>query len=215
MTHALAIAQREDLPVAAMRAHYNLANWSMARDAFEEAIAELERGLAVSRRRGDRFWEGLLLSQACYPLVMLGRWDEALESGMALLARGGLTALATLPSVARIQAGRGDHAALESTLARATASLGSEASEYAPSASVAQAIALGTLGRAGGGAGDRARADDASGSLPRGPHAGDRGRHRCRVRAGRRGDDAAAGGCRRGSAAATAHTHGGGPAAPD
>ncbi len=75
---ALETAVENDKPSAALRAYYNLAD-SLARlDRFEEAIAAVRDGLALSRRVGNRYWELTFAAQG-YPFFCLGLWDEVLE----------------------------------------------------------------------------------------------------------------------------------------
>jgi class 3 adenylate cyclase/tetratricopeptide (TPR) repeat protein len=115
LRQALALAERHDLPTVALRARFNLAAESLERDRLEDAIAEVEEGLAAARERGDRVWERAFLSQMLEPLVGLGRWDDAAAVGAAVLA-GALndldssTVAGFLPAVA---AGRGDEELFE------------------------------------------------------------------------------------------------------
>jgi class 3 adenylate cyclase/tetratricopeptide (TPR) repeat protein len=77
--HALQIAVENDLPDAALRAFNNLAETMTDRDRHEEALVVYERGLALGRRVGDELWLRSLLSEVVFPLLMLGRWDDAQE----------------------------------------------------------------------------------------------------------------------------------------
>ena len=74
---ALKVALENDVPSAALRAYYNLAELSLQYDRFEDARDHVDRGLALARRVGNRRWERLNKSQL-YPLVAVGEWDEAL-----------------------------------------------------------------------------------------------------------------------------------------
>ena len=78
--HALDVALKNDHSSAALRAYNNLAELLFRRDRYEESVRVHEEGLALARRVGDRLWEHLLLSELTYPLFVLGRWKEALES---------------------------------------------------------------------------------------------------------------------------------------
>ena len=63
----------------------------------EEELRTAARGLEFAHRLGDRTWQLQLLACHVYPLVMLGRWDEAVgcvdqigaeaETGAAVLVR--------------------------------------------------------------------------------------------------------------------------------
>jgi predicted ATPase/class 3 adenylate cyclase len=75
--HALELALEHDLTSAAFRGYNNVAETLCRRDRYEEAVDHHRSGVALARRFGDRVWEGLLLSEMTYPLVMLGRWQEA------------------------------------------------------------------------------------------------------------------------------------------
>ncbi len=78
MRYALDVALEYDKPLAALRAHFNLAD-SLARiERFEDAAAEARDGLALARRVGNRNWEWFFLGQV-YPLFALGEWDEVLD----------------------------------------------------------------------------------------------------------------------------------------
>jgi class 3 adenylate cyclase/tetratricopeptide (TPR) repeat protein len=78
MEHALTVALENDVPSAALRAHYNLAEHSVQFDRFEDGREHVSRGLALARRVGHRAWEGRMLSQV-YPRYALGEWDEVLR----------------------------------------------------------------------------------------------------------------------------------------
>jgi class 3 adenylate cyclase/tetratricopeptide (TPR) repeat protein len=79
LRHALAVAIANDLPEMALRAYNNLAETVTDRDRFDEGLELYERGLALAERVGSRAWQRGLLSEAVFPLLMSGRWDEALE----------------------------------------------------------------------------------------------------------------------------------------
>jgi tetratricopeptide (TPR) repeat protein len=59
--------------------YFNLSDAEFFRDQYEEALGYLEQGLARARRRGIRLGEWATLAETTFPLMMLGRWDEALE----------------------------------------------------------------------------------------------------------------------------------------
>ena len=90
---ALAKAEAEDLTMAAARASNNLAVVFESRDRYAEAKSAIERGVAFARRIGDRPWETQMLAGEISTLVLLGRWNEALEQAVAVAAAGGLVGL--------------------------------------------------------------------------------------------------------------------------
>jgi len=73
-------AVADDLPVTAARAANNLGTVLESADRYIEALSTYDRGIEISRRIGDRPWEGHLLGSKLATLVLLGRWDEALQS---------------------------------------------------------------------------------------------------------------------------------------
>ncbi len=111
LRYALNVALENEIPTAALRAYFNLADSGIQRDAYEEAMQHVTDGLAMARRVGDRTWELQLLGQI-YPMVALGQWDQVEEimSGMPdelildnRIAFNGF--LAVVPSI-RIRRGR-------------------------------------------------------------------------------------------------------------
>ena len=86
LRHALILADRHSLPRIALRARYNLAAVSIESDQFSSAVEELREGLRLARERGDRALERQMLGQMIAPLYVLGRWDEAMPVGQALVA---------------------------------------------------------------------------------------------------------------------------------
>ena len=75
---ALRIALDHDLTSAALRAYNNLAYLGELHDQPREGRAPCENGIALARRRGDRNWEWILLSNLISNLYRLGDWDEAI-----------------------------------------------------------------------------------------------------------------------------------------
>jgi class 3 adenylate cyclase/tetratricopeptide (TPR) repeat protein len=111
LRYALEIALEADLPSAALRAYYNLADLMAQNDQFQECPKLVEAGLALARRVGNRFWEWALLGQL-FGYYALGEWDRMIELAtqqpveMAPQARGAfLQYLGVLPHVAIL---RGD-----------------------------------------------------------------------------------------------------------
>jgi class 3 adenylate cyclase/tetratricopeptide (TPR) repeat protein len=92
--------------------YFNLSDAEFFRDRYEDALGYLDLGLAHTRRRGIRVGEWAMLAESTWPLVMLGRWDEALERA-ALIPEDRLqetTTLSLLESVVQIQIARGNPA---------------------------------------------------------------------------------------------------------
>ncbi len=106
---ALASAAADDLPAAAARASNNLAVVFESRDRYVEALATTERGIEFARRIGDRVSEGSMLAGQISTLVLLGRWDEALEHAAELEASGllGVTTRSLLLHLVEIDCWRG------------------------------------------------------------------------------------------------------------
>ncbi len=78
-THALKLALENDLPTPAIRAYNNIGDILGSRDRYDEALAYHDTGIALARKVGHRQWEWQLLIESTYPLVLTGRWDEAIE----------------------------------------------------------------------------------------------------------------------------------------
>ncbi len=77
--YALEIALENDIPSAAFRAYFNLADLASYGDRYGEAREHVEAGLALARRLGNREQEWLLLGQT-YPFFLLGEWDTVLAN---------------------------------------------------------------------------------------------------------------------------------------
>jgi tetratricopeptide (TPR) repeat protein len=90
--------------------YFNLSDAEFFRDQYEDALGYLEQSLALSRRRGTRLGEWASLAEMTWPLLMLGRWDEALErAGQIPEDRlQETTTLSLLESVVLINIARGD-----------------------------------------------------------------------------------------------------------
>jgi len=76
---ALERAIEQDMHSAAARALNNLGVVLESGDRYAEALALGDRGLELARRVGDRIWETRLVAGFVSSLVMLARWDEAVE----------------------------------------------------------------------------------------------------------------------------------------
>jgi tetratricopeptide (TPR) repeat protein len=77
--HALKIALENNRSAAALRAYNNLAESAYRMDRYEESLDLYDRGLALARKVGNRFWFDFLDTDRPIPLFLLGRWDAALE----------------------------------------------------------------------------------------------------------------------------------------
>jgi len=92
--------------------YFNLSDAEFFRDRYDDALGYLDLGLALSRRRGNRLGEWAMLAESTWPLLLLGRWDEALERA-AQIPEDHLqetTTLSLLESVVQIRIARGDPA---------------------------------------------------------------------------------------------------------
>lgn len=96
LRQALDMALEEDAPAAALRAYFNLADMAAGIDRYRDAVDLVDRGLSLSRRVGDRFWEWQFLGQT-YAYFMLGRWDDVIAMGDRLPPEA--------PGVSRVAAG--------------------------------------------------------------------------------------------------------------
>ena len=90
--------------------YFNLSDAEFFRDQYEDALGYLEQGLALARRRGNRLGEWATLAETTFPLLMLGRWDEALERAGEIPEDRlqETTTLSLLESVVQIRIARGD-----------------------------------------------------------------------------------------------------------
>lgn len=115
---ALEQAVEQDLHGAAPRALNNLGVVLESGDRYGEALALGDRGLELAHRVGDRVWEALLVSGFVSSLVMLGRWDEALERPASLegLAAGEIEVLGLLTPLVFVHCERGDLAGARARL---------------------------------------------------------------------------------------------------
>jgi class 3 adenylate cyclase/tetratricopeptide (TPR) repeat protein len=117
---ALQIALEHDLTSAALRAYSNLAFVLASRDRHDAALDQLERGLAMAHKVGNRLWELQLLDTLVDVLLMLGRWDEAVvraaEISEAHVATAGI--MTSVTSLPEMHARRGELERAESLLER-------------------------------------------------------------------------------------------------
>jgi tetratricopeptide (TPR) repeat protein len=104
LRHALEIAVENDLSTAALRAYFNLAEALHRRDRYEDSLEKYDEGIALARRVGNRLWEVRLSCDRMFPLFVVGRWHEALQSAAEIpeadLARGDMLGpVLALPAV--------------------------------------------------------------------------------------------------------------------
>jgi predicted ATPase/class 3 adenylate cyclase len=108
---ALDSALDADLPDVAGRAAGNLSDLSFQADRYRDSLRYLTQSLALARKTGSRPGEWFALSEMTFPLWMLGRWDEALETFEQIpedrLPTGGVL-LSPLNSIFEIRLARGD-----------------------------------------------------------------------------------------------------------
>jgi len=76
-THALAIALEHDVVPSALRAYNNVGETLARRDRYEDALEQYTKGAGLAHKAGHRNQELSLSVNACYLLVLMGRWDEA------------------------------------------------------------------------------------------------------------------------------------------
>ena len=121
LRQALRVALDNDLVFEALRAYNNLVVLVTSHDRDEEALALLEEGLALARRRGDRFWETRLTTGLCEDERLRGEWNQAIAR-TAELDLGDAAADAVLAGVvaglARIHIERGDTESARALLAK-------------------------------------------------------------------------------------------------
>jgi class 3 adenylate cyclase/tetratricopeptide (TPR) repeat protein len=77
--HALKLGLDNDLPMATIRAHFNLADLLCHRDRYMEALEHYRSALALSRKIGDRSFERSTSAELAFNLARVGEWDEAAE----------------------------------------------------------------------------------------------------------------------------------------
>jgi class 3 adenylate cyclase/tetratricopeptide (TPR) repeat protein len=111
LRRALRIALDNDLVFEALRAYNNLLVFAVSHDHDEETLPLLEEGMALARRRGDRFWEVRLATGLLEEERYRGTWEAALERAAALPLDGPLddASLITVPiGLARMHIWRGE-----------------------------------------------------------------------------------------------------------
>jgi len=110
---AMAFAHEADLTWVWLRALNNLTETLLVLNRFDDVLRYLEDGLEVARRVGDRSWETMLTGNMANALVMLGRWDEALDRTREVVELAGAGAMGTTMSLyaANVHCARGELAA--------------------------------------------------------------------------------------------------------
>jgi class 3 adenylate cyclase/tetratricopeptide (TPR) repeat protein len=120
LKYALELALENDLPIATMRAYFNISDLAGQSDRFREGAEYVEKGLALARRLGNRDWEWRFLGQV-YCQLLAGEWDTALEMVNQIpvekVPEARLAASAFLLIVPVIQIARGDIAGAEEAFA--------------------------------------------------------------------------------------------------
>jgi class 3 adenylate cyclase/tetratricopeptide (TPR) repeat protein len=81
---ALDRALEQDLHAASLRTRNNLGVVLEAADRYADAVDTIDGGLELARRVGNRVWEANIRGGIISSLVLLGRWDEALERAAEL-----------------------------------------------------------------------------------------------------------------------------------
>jgi class 3 adenylate cyclase/tetratricopeptide (TPR) repeat protein len=109
LRHARHLAVEHDLPFEALRSIYNVAGALIEQHDFEGALAELERGLALARERGDRSWDVRMRLQLLTPMTVGGRWQDTMPIAVELMSSHDEFAPAVSASVlSQIAEARGD-----------------------------------------------------------------------------------------------------------
>jgi tetratricopeptide (TPR) repeat protein len=146
MSLSLEVATDTDLPEAALRAHYNLAEFNVSQGNVDEASSLLDQGLALARERGNRSWERDLLAQRAQVDLVRGEWDRAIATQKALTGNEDDSLRIVRSFNVLIHAARGDVRELEEFLANEPPQ--SEWRELAISETIGEAVALNSTGRA-------------------------------------------------------------------
>jgi class 3 adenylate cyclase/tetratricopeptide (TPR) repeat protein len=111
LRHSLEIALEADVSSAAFRAYFNLMHSTLSRDRYDDSLEYGERGLALARKLGNRYWELNLISSSAVNRYLTGDWDRALadlESVYGSLVAAGLVAFSrSLVAYSRMEVNRG------------------------------------------------------------------------------------------------------------
>jgi tetratricopeptide (TPR) repeat protein len=122
LERALRIALQNDKPLAALRAYYNLSNLDYYRDSYDTALAQIEAGLSLARRLGNRPWEWIFLAELAAISFLTGKWDEAIDRAREIphlteLVATRFAAVEPLTTIPSLHVARGDLAAAHAALA--------------------------------------------------------------------------------------------------
>jgi len=79
LAHALKLGLDNDLPLATIRARFNLADLLCHKDLYTEALDHYRSALTLSRKIGDRSYERSTIGELAFNLMLVGEWDEAAE----------------------------------------------------------------------------------------------------------------------------------------
>jgi tetratricopeptide (TPR) repeat protein len=80
LKHALNVALENDLAEDVSTCYFILSDRCFRLDRYADALEYLDEGLKFDRKVGNRRYEWASIAERCYPLLMLGRWDEVLET---------------------------------------------------------------------------------------------------------------------------------------
>ncbi len=111
LTRALEIALEHDVVAEAGVCYFWLSDRCFQRDAYTEALGLLDEALALARKVGNRPHEWAVLAERTYPLLMLGRWEQAHEVAAEFKQEqvdSGGTVLSLLQSAVEIEIQRGN-----------------------------------------------------------------------------------------------------------
>jgi class 3 adenylate cyclase len=111
LKHALEIALEHDLSEDVSTFYFLLSDRCFRADRYADALGYLDEELALNRKIGHRRFELATTAERCYPLLMLGRWDEVLAVREAFsdddLNSGGVV-LSLLQAGVEVYCGRGE-----------------------------------------------------------------------------------------------------------
>ncbi|HEX6763357.1 MAG TPA: adenylate/guanylate cyclase domain-containing protein [Gaiellaceae bacterium] len=111
LARSLELALEHDVLPEISTTYFWLSDRCFQRDAYAEALGLLDQALAHARRMGSRPNEWAVLAERTYPLLMLGRWDEAYAAASEFTQEQvdtGGTMLSLLQSAVEIDVQRGD-----------------------------------------------------------------------------------------------------------
>jgi class 3 adenylate cyclase/tetratricopeptide (TPR) repeat protein len=80
LKHSLDVALEHDLAYDASTIYFLLSDRCFRSDRYGDALAFLDESLALSQRLGHRPYEWAAIAERTYPLYMLGRWNDVLQT---------------------------------------------------------------------------------------------------------------------------------------